>query len=133
MLHGVSRLVISPIHPQSQCLPGTPSGRPRFLFFKGVCAKPERIPSSICISFGVARDWNMLGRGLSEWPLCSEHFRTPNVSSWPESTHWRCDVTLGNVHGRFTAPTVLEFGRSSFNSASAANLIDRVSGPCVAH
>jgi hypothetical protein len=54
-------------------------------------------------------------------------------SFMPESTHWRCDVTLGNVHGRFTAPTVLEFGRSSFSSAFAANFIDRVSGVCVAH
>ena len=57
----------------------------------------------------------------------------PSVPGWPESTHWRRDVTLGNMHGRFTAPTVLEFVRSSFSSASAANLIDRVSGVCVVH
>src|SRR5271156_6775165 len=40
-------------------------------------------PRRFVIFFGVARDWNMLGRGVSEWPLYSEHFRTPNVSSWP--------------------------------------------------
>jgi hypothetical protein len=66
------------------------------------------------------------------WPFSLGEFLVegPRLA---ESTHWRCDVAPGNVHGRFTAPTVLKFGRSSSSSASAANLIDRVSGVCVAH